>query len=511
MIGNIALDITPFKGFVFTSRLGIRFNQYNAHVYKPGFYYNSEMNNSTPSVSDADATTTYWQWENFASYNKSINKNNFTVMVGTAVSQYEYKTVNASGYPLLKDEESFADLDFVSSQAGSNVGGTTLTDRKASFFGRVNYDYDNKYLFEATLRCDGAGLSILPRDKRWGVFPAFSLGWVITRENWFPQNTPISYLKIRGSWGQNGSLSNLQNYSYASNIASSGSGLSYLTWAYINASYLYPLADGSYVTAARPSSLGNYNLTWETSEQIDLGVDLRAFNDRLSFGFDYFHKKTKNLITQNTPALEAGNTASPINGGNVLNKGFEFDLGWRSNIGDFNYSINANLSTLHNEVTYLDPSIDRISGLSLMSWNTTTAFEKGYPVWYFRGYKTNGLTADGDVNIVDVNGDGAINTNDMTMIGSAIPDFTYGVTLNLEYKGFDFTAFINGSVGNDVLYGCRRPDRPTTNRLAEFADNRWSSSNVSAKYPSAYYQTTNTNFWCSDMMVFDGSYINSFS
>ena len=142
-----------------------------------------------------------------------------------------------------------------------------------------------------------------------------------------------------------------------------------------------------------------------------------------------------------------------------------------------------------------------------MSWNTTTAFEKGYPVWYFRGYKTNGLTADGDVNIVDVNGDGAINTNDMTMIGSAIPDFTYGVTLNLEYKGFDFTAFINGSVGNDVLYGCRRPDRPTTNRLAEFADNRWSSSNVSAKYPSAYYQTTNTNFWCSDMMVFDGSYM----
>ena len=507
MIGNIALDITPFKGFVFTSRLGIRFNQYNAHVYKPGFYYNSEMNNSTPSVSDADATTTYWQWENFASYNKSINKNNFTVMVGTAVSQYEYKTVKASGYPLLKDEESFADLDFVSSQAGSNVGGTTLTDRKASFFGRVNYDYDNKYLFEATLRCDGAGLSILPRDKRWGVFPAFSLGWVITRENWFPQNTPISYLKIRGSWGQNGSLSNLQNYSYASNIASSGSGLSYLTWASINASYLYPLADGSYVTAARPSSLGNYNLTWETSEQIDLGVDLRAFNDRLSFGFDYFHKKTKNLITQNTPALEAGNTASPINGGNVLNKGFEFDLGWRSNIGDFNYSINANLSTLHNEVTYLDPSIDRISGLSLMSWNTTTAFETGYPVWYFRGYKTNGLTEDGDVNIVDTNGDGTINTNDMTMIGSAIPNFTYGATLNMEYKGFDFTVFISGSAGNDILYGCRRPDRPTTNRLAEFAENRWSSTNPSAKYPSAYYQTTNTNFWCSDMMVFDGSYM----
>jgi len=507
LMGNIALDLTPFKGFTFTSKLGIRFNQYNAHVYKPEFFYNSEMNNNTASVSESDATTTYWQWENYASYIKSIGKHNFTLMLGTAISENEHKTVLASGYPLLKDEESYADLDFVSSQSGSNVGGTTLQDRKSSFFGRVNYDYENKYLFEATLRYDGAGLSILPKDKRWGTFPAVSVGWVASQESWFPKNTLIDYVKVRASWGQNGSLSNLDSYSYASNIASSGSGLSYLTWAYINASYLYPLADGHFANAAYPSSLGNYSLTWETSEQFDLGLDLRLFNDRLTLGVDYYHKKTKDLITTNTPALEAGNTASPINGGDVLNKGFDFELGWRSKVNELSYSINANLSTLSNEVTYLDPSIDRLNGVSLKSWEPTTAFEKGYPVWYFRGYKTNGLTADGDVNIVDMDKSGSINSGDYTMIGSAIPDFTYGITLNVEYKGFDLTTFINGSVGNDVLYGVRRPDRPTTNKLATFYEKRWTDSGSKAKYPSATYQTNNTNFWCSDMMVFSGSYM----
>ena len=507
-IGNIGIDITPFEGFTYTSKLGVSFAQNNVHVYEPEYYYNSEMYNTEASVSEEDETTLYWQWENYASYTHTFKeKHNLTVMVGTAASYKEYKTVNASGYPLLKDEESYAYLDYLASQTGSNVSGTTYVDKKLSYFGRVNYDYDGKYMIEGTIRRDAAGLSILPEDKRWGTFPAVSAGWTVSREDWFPQDTPIDVLKIRASWGQNGSLSNLGEYSYASNIASSGSDLSYLSWSYINASYQYPLADGSYAVASYPSSLGNYSLTWETSEQWDAGIDLRMFNDRLTFGMDYYRKKTKDLITENTPALEAGNDASPINGGNVLNKGFDFEIGWRDNIGDFTYSINANLSTLDNEVTYLDPSIERISGASLMQWTGTTAFEEGYPIWYFRGYKTDGLTEDGDVNIVDMNGDGTITTDDYTMIGSAIPDFTYGLTINLGYKGFDFTMFMSGSVGNDILYGCRRPDRTTTNKLSIFYTDSWSETNTDAKYPSPYYQVNNSSFWNSDMMVFNGSYM----
>ena len=508
LIGNVSLDITPFKGFTFTSKLGISFSQQNVHVYNPEYFYSTEMYNNNSSVSEDDLTTMYWQWENYASYTHTFkDKHNLTVMIGTASSSKEYTTLSASGYPLLVNDESYAHLDYVSSQSGSNVGGTTYTDRKLSYFGRVNYDYDGKYLFEATLRRDAAGLSILPKDKRWGTFPAVSAGWVVSRESWFPQNIKIDNLKIRASWGQNGSLSNLGEYSYTANIASSGQGYSFLVWSYINASKQYPLPDGTYAIAAKPSTLGNYDLTWETSEQWDLGLDLRMFNDRLTFGFDYYQKKTKDLITENTPALEAGNEASPINAGNVTNKGIEIELGWRDRIGKLGYSINANLSTVKNEVTYLDSSIERLSGASLMQWSGATAFEIGHPIWYFRGYKTDGLTSDGDVNIVDLDGDGVIGTGDYTEIGSAIPDFTFGLTLNLDYKGFDFTAFLSGSVGNDVLYGCRRPDRMMTNKLTEFYEKAYSSSNPNGKYPSIEYQTSNLDFWNSDMMVFDGSYL----
>jgi len=224
----------------------------------------------------------------------------------------------------------------------------------------------------------------------------------------------------------------------------------------------------------------------------------------LSLTADYYNKKTKDLITTNTPPIEAGNNASPINGGNVVNKGFDFETSWRSEIGELKYSISANLSTLKNEVTYLDPTISRITGASVNRW-TATAFEKGYPVWYFRGYKTNGIIPEtGDINIVDINNDGQINSNDFTYIGSAIPDITFGATLNLEYKNFDMTVFAQGQSGNDVLMGMLRTDRPTTNKLSLFYTDRWTPSNTNASRPAA---TVDENYWNSDQMLFDGSFI----
>ena len=501
LMGNAYMDITPLEGLTFTSKLGINYFSKNVHNYKPEYYYSGEMMNAFASVSESDATMTYWQWENYASYVKSFNKHNFTLMAGTAVSRRDYKTVTASGYPLIKDQDSYADLDYISTQANSKVGGTTLTDTKLSYFARINYDYENKYLFQATVRRDAAGLSILPKDNRWGTFPALSAGWVISNEDFFPELNGFSYAKIRGSWGQNGSLSNLGKYSYASNVVSSGSVTNYLTWSSMNASTLYPLADGTYATASSPSVLGNNKLTWETSEQLDFGIDLRFLADRLGFT----NKTTKDLITTNTPPLEAGNSASPINGGNVVNKGFDFELTWRDHIGDFKYSIAANLSTLKNEVTYLDPTISRLNGASVNKWSSATAFEKGLPVWYFRGYKTDGIDpATGNVNFVDVNGDGTVNANDFTYIGSAIPDITYGATLNMEYKGFDFTMFIQGQAGNDILMGIIRTDRPATNKLSLFYTDRWTPENPNASRPSA---TVDAKYWNSDQMLFNGSFM----
>ncbi|MDR0429068.1 MAG: TonB-dependent receptor [Tannerellaceae bacterium] len=507
MMGTAYADLTPIKGLTITSKLGVNYFSRNIHNYKPEYYYSGEMLNAFASVGETDATMTYWQWENYASYIKSIGKHNLSIMVGAAVSSRKYKTVAASGYPLLKDQESYADLDYISTQANSKVGGTTLTDNKLSYFSRINYDYENKYLFQATIRRDAAGLSILPEENRWGTFPALSAGWVVSSEDFFPRNTPITSLKIRGSWGQNGSLSNLGKYSYASTIVSSGSTTNYLTWSTINASTLYPLADGSYATASSPAVLGNRNLTWETSEQFDFGADLRLFNNRLGFTIDYYRKMTKDLITTNTPPLEAGNNASPINGGNVLNKGFDFEVSWRDKMGDFSYGISANLSTLKNEVTYLDPTISRLNGanVSINTWRAATAFEKGYPVWYFHGYRTNGIDpANGDIIIADTNNDGTINANDYTYIGSAIPDLTYGGTITMEYKGVDFTMFVQGQSGNDILMGILRTDRPATNKLSLFYTERWTPENTKATRPSP---TVNAGYWTSDQMIFDGSFL----
>lgn len=505
LMGNVYMDLTPIKGLTVTSKLGLNYYASNIHNYRPQYYYSAEMNNTQAAVSEADAMMTYWQWENYASYVKKINKHNFTLMAGTAISSRELKTVNASGFPLLKDQDSYADLDYISTQSNSKVSGTKLIDNKMSYFTRINYDYDNKYLFQATIRRDAAGLSILPQQQRWGTFPSLSLGWVASSEDFFPKSTPISYMKVRGSWGQNGSLSNLGNYSYASNILSSGLQLSTLSWSNINASYSYPLANGTYAVGAYPTVLGNKELTWETSEQLDFGVDFRFFRDKLGFTADYYRKTTKDLITTNTPPLEAGNNASPINGGDVLNKGFDFELNWKDKIGDLKYNITTNLSTLKNEVTYLDPTISRINGANVNTWTSATAFEKGMPVWFFRGYKTNGINpTTGDINIVDVNKDGSINNNDFTFIGSAIPDITFGATINLEYKGFDFTVFAQGQQGNDVLMGMIRTDRPATNKLAIFFEDRWTSTNTNASRPSA---TVNPRYWTSDQMIFDGSFI----
>jgi TonB-linked SusC/RagA family outer membrane protein len=499
VFGNVYADITPFKGFVFTSKLGVNYNASNRHTFRPEYYHNGEtLLENYSRIAEENSFMTYWQWENFASYNKSIGDHNLTGLLGTAISSRQLKTVTASGYPLAKNLESYAELNFIATQDNSAVGGTTLKDNKLSWFARANYEYAGKYMLQATVRRDAAGLSILPKAERWGTFPAASAGWTISNEDFFPENKLITSLKLRGSWGQNGSLSNLGNYSYVTNIVSSSG----------SNPFLYPLADGSYANAAYPSVLGNYNLTWETTEQWNFGGDFRLFDDRMGFTIDYYIKTTKDLITTNTPPLEAGNNASPINGGHVQNKGFDFVVDWRSKAGGLGYFISANLSTLSNEVTYLDPTIARIGGYSVRNWTNATVFEQGYPVWYFRGVKTNGVNpATGALETLDLNGDGSINSSDWTYLGSAIPDILYGMTINLDYKSFDFTLFLQGQNGNDILMALNRNDRKTFNKLGVFFKDRWQAPGDNAKYPSSLEQINSTELFRSDMVIMDGSYM----
>ena len=222
---------------------------------------------------------------------------------------------------------------------------------------------------------------------------------------------------------------------------------------------------------------------------------------------DYFVKKTKDLLVSGTtPSLVIGGTTSPINAGNVSNKGFEFELGWRDNIGDFSYSVRGNLATLKNEVTSLDPSLTRLQGTTFMNV-PLTYFEKGYPVYYFRGYQFTGIDPKtGDPTFADLNDSGDLTDDDKMDLGSAIPDFTYGITLTAAYKGFDLAVFGSGASGNKIFNCINRTDFPMVNKMKElFYDDRWTESNPNGSKPRAGAKNLD-KYDTSSAMVYDGSY-----
>lgn len=497
--GIVYTELSPVKGLKITSRASLNLSYGYNHWWTPTYYYSSGRNNSTTKVFSYWNKWQTWMWENFASYKNQIGKNAFDIVLGTSAQDYTHTLLGAQGGPMIMELSNFSHLNYIASQKLDQVNGYSEDNRLVSFYGRVTYSYNNKYLFEASFRRDGAGLSQLPKQTRWGNFPAFSGGWIISNENFFPKNdNGISYLKLRGSWGENGSLSNLGGYRYASLITSTSNGFA----------LQYPLNNTTFAPVYEPTQLPNPNLKWETSKQLDIGLDLHAFNDCLSFTFDYYKKITSGLITQNTPPFEAGNNAAPINAGDVLNRGFEFNLGYQNTSKNkkFTYGGGVYLTLLHNEVTFLNPQLDMLYGAQVGTGWTATVFSKGYPVWYFYGYKTNGINKKtGNPNFVDINGDGIINSQDKTFIGSPIPKEIFGANLNFSFKNITLNVVLEGTAGNKVLMGWIRTDRPTINMPEYFYKNRWTPDNPNGTMPKA---GADPRTWNSDLLVFNGSYLN---
>lgn len=497
--GSLYADLKLFNGFVFTSRFGYRLNGSRSSTTELPFYGNSVQSRDYVQQRAGSSTTIYYQWENFANYIKSFNLHTINLMMGMSYQENSYDYVNGSlsangGDALLVNNPLFYYLNYGAASAIKGVEGEKTRNAKLSYFGRIGYDFAGKYMFQASLRADAADLSYLSKKQRWGYFPAVSIGWVISEEAFFkPLRKVVEQLKIRASWGQNGSLSALGGYAYGSQIGSVG---------------FFPLAVGNnYTTAARPSSMGNEELKWETSEQINVGLDAYFFSNRLNMSLDYFDKKTKDLLVWNTtPSLTIGGAISPVNAGNVSNKGVEMELGWRDQIGDFSYNIRGNIATLKNKVTYLDRSLSRIGGTNFQI-TPITYFEEGYPVYYFRGYQCAGIDKEtGDPQFVDLDGNGIISDGDMGYIGDAIPDFTYGITLSAAWKGFDFTLFGTGAQGNEIFNCLNRSDYPKGNKVKElWYTNRWTETNRMGHLPRANANNLD-KYILSNAMVFDGSY-----
>ncbi len=492
--GSYYAVLSPVEGLSITSRLGLHMG--NTYMRNVGYMYyaanTAEGERTTDNLETSGSLFTYYQWENFANYSKKSGSHDINLMAGVSYSDYTVNSVGGTTNAVTKRLPLFYYLDYSTGDAVKTVSGTEKTTRKYSYFGRVNYSYDNRYLASVSFRADAADLSVLPENNRWGYFPSVSLGWITSNESWFPESDIISYVKVRGSWGQNGSIANLSNYMWSSPISSD---------------IIYPFTSAlNYNVGSLPASLGNMNLKWETSEQLDLGLDMRFFHNRLTVTADYYDKMTKDLIvTGVTPSLTAGNDPSPVNAGSVSNSGFEFEMSYKNNIGNLSYIVAGNFATLKNKVAYLDPTVNRLAGLFANGNNYMTSFEQGYPIWYFRGYKYLGVDpATGEGRFVDADNNGSYDASDMDYIGSGIPDLTYGITLNLAYKGFDLTVFGSGAAGNDIFL-FQNYNSAGRNKLKYIYDNRWTASNANAGFPrpnSVY----DAQLLASSAVIFDGSY-----
>ncbi|WP_281614632.1 TonB-dependent receptor [Flammeovirga sp. SubArs3] len=504
------VNLKPVKGLKISSRIGVDAAYGSFNSWNPSYWANSNSESNAPTVTANEQVWSTWLWENFATYTKKFGKNSFTGLVGMSAQENNYRNLDTKSGNMVKENDLFRYPDYVTTRDNDRVTGRKEVKRMNSYFARLSYDYDNRYILEATFRRDGS--SLFGPENKWGNFPSISLGWNVSNEA-FWNIDKIDYLKVRGSWGQNGSLSNLGVDQYRSLITTTN--------------IAYPDANGLLLTGAEPALLANPNLKWETSEQTNIGVDLRAFDSKLYFTADYYKKLTKDLLTPSTPALSYGNNAPYANAGTVSNEGFEMILGYRNSEKEFTYDVSFNGAFNKNEVVEVADGLTRIEGASLPTIGPVTYFEAGQPVWYYRGYQNDGIFRDqahisswleennikddpsnfspGDPIIKDVNGDGSINDQDLTNIGSPHPTFIYGANITAGYKGFDLNIFLQGATGHQNFIGFMRADNNAVNRLNSVTEDRWVNDGDVATYPRAGYN--NDTYFKSDLLVQNASYL----
>lgn len=428
-------------------------------------------------------------------------------MSGSAIGSnfYDFKHAYLSNVPLTANS--------VSSLTGKPNGEGSI----ASFFGRVNYNYQEKYMASVIMRADGS--STFARRHRWGYFPSVSAGWVISNESFMSGIKWLDFLKLRASWGQNGNC-NVSTFQYLSLITSNnGYG------GYTFGDSMDLISTGSYAYR-----LTNPDLTWETQEQLNFGIDARFLNNRLGFEFDWYNKNTRDWLVTAPVLSSFGANAVSVNGGNVKNTGIEVGLHWNDNIGkDFQYGANLTLAHNKNEVTKIANKDGIIHGSGSVLWEGAEECfraEVGKPIGYFYGYKSNGIfqnqeqidnykgpklngdkTQPGDVIWADTDNSGTLDANDRTMIGNPNPDLTMGLSLNASWKAIDFSITTYGAFGQQILK-CYRDfsSSPLNNYTAEIFQ-RWHGEGTSNKFPRLSSASSSNWNRVSDIYIEDGDYL----
>ncbi len=440
-------------------------------------------------------------------YVKTLGKNTIDAMVGMTYESNTSQGINAYKTNAPGNDPAFRVLD--AATLGAQVSGGKLQTAILSYLGRVNYAYDNRYLATVNFRADGS--SRFADGNKWGYFPSFSLGWRISNEAFFKDwglDKTISNLKLRGGWGQTG---NQRINSYAP-----------VTLIGTNIEQQWYFGDG-YSQGYIPTNIGNAGIKWETAQQSNIGLDAGFFNERLTLSLDYFKKTTKDMLLQVPLPAIAGYPNYPYaNAGDVDNSGFETAINYRNNIGAVGFNIGGNFSFYKNKVTSLGNG-----GLPL--YGSVSKTEVGNPMSMFYGYVYQGifqnqqqidtyvgpggqkiqpLATPGDFKFADLDNNGVIDDKDRKYIGSPHPDLIYGLNLGFNYKGFDMTAFFQGTLGNDIWNGLKGLSTVGgQNALADAYTGAWTKEGDQASYPKPSTSNNNNNFRNSTWWVENGSYL----
>ncbi|WP_321425306.1 TonB-dependent receptor [uncultured Bacteroides sp.] len=541
LMADIYAELQPIKNLKIKSIFGINYyaSEYRSFspLYQLSIYsYNKEHTTTNQNMSKGHTMT----WTNTASYDFKINEDHaFNAMIGMEAVRYQGTYLSASNWNLLSQFNDFshAYLDNTTGKAyveyndDGTVKGVVDTKtvngkpeniyRRVSYFGRLGYNFKEKYMVNATLRADAS--SKFTSGKRWGYFPSVSAGWVMTNENFMKSTSSwLDFLKLRASWGQVGNQ-DIEDFQYASPINTSTGYSGSNPAAY----YVFGTG-GNNVAGAYPSRLSNENVKWETSEQTNIGVDARFLNSRLGVNADFYIKTTKDWLVQAPILATAGAGAPFINGGDVKNTGIELALTWNDHVGSFNYNAGINGAYNKNKVGNIPTEDGIIHGSTNMLYDNSDEFyraQNGHPIGYFWGYKTEGLFQNeqeitdwksakkgilqstvkpGDVKYVDINKDGVINAEDKTDLGNGMPDFTFGFNLGFDYKGFDFSVNANGVMGNKIVQSYRNHSNKQANYTTAFLQ-RWTGEGTSNKYPRV--TETNINWQFSDLFLQDGDFL----
>jgi len=515
---NASLEIQPIKDLRLKSTFGYKNSASSYRQYTPMYELSTSSINTIDKVNQSMGSGYSWTFENTLSYSKMFNEHSFNAIIGQSLEKWGMgENMNVTnGYSLFTDFE-HAWLD---NTKGLTAGTTTISGSPwgsggvESFFGRLGYNYKETYMATVVMRADGS--SNFARGNRWGYFPSVSAGWVMTNESFMESSKSwLDFFKLRGSWGQNGNAS-IDNFQYLATVAFD------LTGAYSFGNTKTTQSTGGYAEI-----LPNKDIKWETSETLDFGFDARFIQSRLGLNFDWYNKKTIDWLVQ-APVLGSYGTKAPyINGGDVVNKGFELAATWNDHVGKVNYGANFNIAHNKNEVTRIANGEGIIHGeANVLSQGTPEMYraQVGFPIGYFWGYKTAGVFQNqaqiaatkaflqskpqpGDLIFVDTNGDGKIDTKDKVEIGDPHPDITIGFSFNVDYKGFDLNVTGTGAFGQQIAKSYRSfADTKVQNYTTDiFA--RWHGEGTSNKLPRLS-SGSNANWQeISDIYIENGDYV----